>query len=310
MKIAFWGTSSFALPSLEKIFQSQHKILCVITQPDKKQGRHLLRKAPPVKIRAEELDLKVIQPKILRDKDFLNYLKSLEPELFVVVSYGKILPKEILEIPKLFSINLHASLLPKYRGGAPINWAILNGEKETGISVFRINEVMDGGEIILQKKISILEEDDALTLGEKLSKEGADLLLEAIELIEKGEAKFFPQDESKVSFAPLLKKEDGRINWNNPAEKIYNQIRGLLPWPGCYCFWKDKLLKIWKAKIVEGDFSKFKGGEIVDFKKDGLLVATGKGGLLIEELQLEGKKRLSADKFLMGYRIQRGEVLK
>lgn len=310
MKIVFWGTSQFAIYSLEKIFKVGHEILLVVTQPDKKQGRHLEVKESPVKNRAKELNLNIVQPEDIKDKDFENLLKSLKSELFVVVSYGKIIPKKILEIPKLFSINLHASLLPKYRGGAPINWAILNGEKETGLTVFRINEKMDAGDIIVQKKVPILEEDNAITLGERLSKEGADLLLETIELIEKGEANFLPQDESKVSFAPLLKRENGRIKWEESAEKINNQIRALVPWPGSFCYWQGKLLKIWRTKIVNDNFSNFQIGEIADIQKDGFIVTTGKGGLFIEELQLEGGRRMSARNFLLGHCLKKGEVLR
>ncbi|MCM8765655.1 MAG: methionyl-tRNA formyltransferase [Candidatus Omnitrophica bacterium] len=308
MKIVFWGTSSFALPTLEKIARSKEEILLVVTQPDKKQGRHLKLIPPPVKIKAEELNLKVVQPDSLSDKNFLSSLKELEPDLFVVVAYGNILKREILQIPRIISLNLHASLLPKYRGPAPINWAIWKGEKETGVSIIKMNEKMDAGEIILQKKIPISEEDNALSLGERLSREGADLCKEAIDLLAQGKAKFLPQEESKASFAPLLKKEDGKIDWRNSAREISRQIRALLPWPGSYCFYKQKLLKIWKASAGEEDFSGFSPGEIVEIGKEEFAVATGKGKLWIKELQLAGGRRMSAREFLSGHPLQKGEI--
>ncbi|MGE4356993.1 MAG: methionyl-tRNA formyltransferase [Candidatus Omnitrophota bacterium] len=309
MKIVFWGTSSFALPSLEELVHSHHEVVSVVTQPDKRQGRHLEIKSPPVKIKAESLGKEVVQPEDIKNREFLDYLQKKKAELFVIVSYGKILPEEILLIPSLFVINLHASLLPEYRGAAPINWAIWNGDKQTGLSVFKVNSKMDAGDIILQKKFPILEEDDAITLGERLSKEGAKLLVEAINLIETGKEVLIPQDESKVSFAPLLKKTHGKIDWNNSAVRIYNQTRALVPWPGSYCYWKNKLLKIWKTKVVEEDSSGFQPGEIVRVNKEGFIVATGKGCVLIKELQLEGGKRMSAERFILGHRLEKGEVL-
>ncbi|MCM8783406.1 MAG: methionyl-tRNA formyltransferase [Candidatus Omnitrophica bacterium] len=309
MKIIFWGTSHFATPSLEEVSCSGHEILSVVTQPDKKQGRHLELKPPPVKTKAVVLRLEVVQPEDIRSREFIEYLEEKKADLFVIVSYGKILPREILAIPKFYTINLHASLLPRYRGAAPINWAILNGEQETGLSIFKVTERMDAGEIILQKRIAIFENEDAITLGERLSKEGARLLKEAIDLIEEGRAVLIPQDENEVSFAPLLKKEDGRIDWNNPAVKIYNQTRALVPWPGSFCRWHNKLLKIWKTQVVEGSFLDAQYGEIVDINKDGFIVKTGQGGILIKELQLEGGKRMSAEKFLLGHQLGKGELL-
>ncbi|MFN7170995.1 MAG: methionyl-tRNA formyltransferase, partial [Candidatus Omnitrophota bacterium] len=263
----------------------------------------------PVKVKAEKLSLKVRQPENLNEESFLYFLRDAGTDLFVVVAYGNILPREILNLPRIFSINLHASLLPKYRGAAPISWAIWNGEEETGVTVIKMNEQMDAGEIILQKRIPILEEDDALTLGERLSIEGADLLLEAIELIEKGKVIFLPQDEREVSFAPLLKKGDGRIDWKTPAKKINAQIRALVPWPGSYCFWKNKLLKLWRAQVVEEDFRKSLPGEIVEIREEGFVVATGEGGLLIKELQLAGGKRMPVEKFIPGHHLEKGEFL-
>ncbi len=309
MRIVFWGTSQFAVPSLEKIALSRHKVVLVVTQPDKRQGRHLMLRPPPVKIEAERLKIKIAQPDDLNNEGLAEHLRGVDAELFAVVSYGKILKRKMLEIPRLYCINLHASLLPKYRGAAPINWAVLNGENETGLTVIRMNEEMDGGDILAQKRLPIFEEDNAVSLGERLGQEGSELLLETIDLIEKGRVKFLPQDESLASFAPVIKKKDGRIVWQDSAARLHNQVRALQPWPGTYCFLGNGLLKIWKTKVVDDDYSGGMPGEIVAIQKEGIVVAAGKGNLLIEELQVAGGKRMSAEKFLLGHRLKPGERL-
>lgn len=309
MRIVFWGTSQFAVPSLEKIALSRHKVVLVVTQPDKRQGRHLMLRPPPVKIEAERLKIKIAQPDDLNNEGLAEHLRGVDAELFAVVSYGKILKRKMLEIPRLYCINLHASLLPKYRGAAPINWAVLNGENETGLTVIRMNEEMDGGDILAQKRLPIFEEDNAVSLGERLGQEGSELLLETIDLIEKGRVKFLPQDESLASFAPVIKKKDGRIVWQDSAARLHNQARALQPWPGTYCFLGNGLLKIWKTKVVDDDYSGGMPGEIVAIQKEGIVVAAGKGNLLIEELQVAGGKRMSAEKFLLGHRLKPGERL-
>lgn len=309
MRIVFWGTSQFAVPSLERLALSRHKVVLVVTQPDKRQGRHLMLRPPPVKIEAERLKIKIAQPDDLNNEGLAEHLRGVDAELFAVVSYGKILKRKMLEIPRLYCINLHASLLPKYRGAAPINWAVLNGENETGLTVIRMNEEMDGGDILAQKRLPIFEEDNAVSLGERLGQEGSELLLETIDLIEKGRVKFLPQDESLASFAPVIKKKDGRIVWQDSATRLHNQARALQPWPGTYCFLGNGLLKIWKTKVVDDDYSGGMPGEIVAIQKEGIVVAAGKGNLLIEELQVAGGKRMSAEKFLLGHRLKPGERL-
>lgn len=309
MRIVFWGTAKFALPSLDRLVLSRHKIVLVVTGPDKKQGRHLKLGASPVKVRAEQLGLSLAQPEELYTDDFINYLKTLSADLFVVVSYGKILKKNILEIPSLYCINLHASLLPKYRGAAPINWAILNGESETGVTVIKMNEQMDAGDILRQRKIDILKEDTSISLEEKLSFEGGKLLMETIDLIEKGKISLIPQDESLSSFAPLLKKENGRIFWQSPALNIHNQVRALQPWPGTYCFLEKTILKLFKTKVLVSE-TQDEPGKIICLTKDGMVVACGKESLLIEELQLAGGRRMRAREFLLGHHLNVGDFLK
>ncbi len=309
MKIVFFGTSDFAVSTLKALFSSKHKILGVVTAVDKAKGRGLKFSFSPVKAFAQKKDSSLIQPANLQDAQFIQSLKNVQADLFVVCAYGKILTKEVLQIPRKYAINLHTSLLPKYRGAAPINWAIIRGEKETGVTIFKMNEYMDRGEIILQKKIDISGSDTAVSLAEKLSKVGAEALLKALDLIEQGRATFTLQDESQASVAPKLKKEDGLINWEVQASEIYNRIRGLQPWPGAFTYFENKLLKIWESKVVEGKKDK-RPAEIVDVdSKSGILVQTGKDKLLIAVLQLEGKRKMSAAEFILGHSIKIGEKL-
>ncbi len=309
MKIIFWGTSEFAIPVLEKVAQTEHRVVAVVTQKDKKQGRHLAIKAPPVKVAAQKLNLTVLQPEDIDSENFIRQLKSLEPDLFVVVSYGKILGTKLLSLPHLYSINLHASLLPKYRGAAPINWVLLKGETETGVTVIKMNEKMDAGEIITQEKVVISESDTAMSLGEKLKNKGADLIVEVLRLIDSKKAQFKPQNDEGATFAPLLKKEDGKISWSEPAVSIHNKIRALQPWPGAWCLLNERTVKLWKTKIIDVDSDK-KPGEVIDINKEGIIVSLGKGSILIEELQLSSGKRMMAQDFVLGHRLKEGDLLK
>ena len=293
MNIVFFGSSQFAVPSLQALIASRHKIACTVTQPDRKGGRGLHLQGTAVKTIAEESHIQIYQPQQINEDQALKFLKSLDPDLFIVVSYGQIISQKILDIPKTFSLNVHASLLPKYRGAAPINWAIIKGDKATGITVMKMVKEMDAGPIILQKAISISEDDTAPTLEDKLSRIAAQLLIDSLGSIENNNFKLNPQDENKVSFAPKLKKEDGLINWNNSAQDIYNLIRGCVSWPGAFTCYKGKLLKIYKAKISSQvrKFASSNPGEILEASKEGIVVFTGKGNIIIEELQIEGKRR-------------------
>lgn len=308
MKIVFFGSSEFAVPSLKRLIDSGHEVVCVVTQPDRKKGRHLLFSATSVKSAALKANLKISQPEKI-DTSFIEFLKKFESDIFVVISYGLILPKSLLSIPKKLSINVHASLLPKYRGAAPINWAIIKGEKTTGITIIRMNEKMDEGEIISSKETSIENNDTSETLSEKLSKIAPDLLLKTIKEIENDKAVFNSQDHRKVSYAPKLNKKDGLIDWSKTAIEIYNQVRGTVPWPGSFTSWQGKLLKIYKAGIIDEKNSDYKFGEIIEASKDRILVATGKGSLNIELLQLESGNKMQASQFICGHKIKKGDLL-
>lgn len=309
MKIVFFGSSLFAVPSLKALLDSSHKVLAVSTQPDRAKGRNLKLSETPVKTLALSRGIKnIYQPEKISDKASIKYLKSLSADLFVVVAYGEILPKEILEVPKIYSINLHASLLPKYRGAAPINRAIINGETKTGFSIIKMNEKMDAGDILLKRSVEIEPDDTSLTLDRKLSELGGILILDAIRFIELDKVTFKKQDAKKVSFAPKLKKEDGLIDWKNPAAKIHNMVRGLVPWPCAYTFLDTKLLKVWKTEVLPSR-EKRQPGQVIDAGKNTILVSAGKDLLIIKELQLEGKNRMDAASFMRGHKIERGIFL-
>jgi len=312
MNIVFFGSSNFALPSLKALLTGAHKISCVVTQPDKKGGRGLLLLETMVKTVAKEASLKIYQPYSVNIPEAIKLLRDLSPDLFVVIAYGQILSKAILDIPKIFSINVHASLLPKYRGAAPINWAIINGEKTTGITVIKMTKDMDAGQIILNKEVDINNDDTAISLEDRLSHLAAGLLLDSLKSIEKNNYNLTLQDENLVSFAPKLKKEDGLINWNRSAQDIYNLIRGCLPWPGTFTYLKGRLLKIHRVKVTGSASHQVtkSAGEIIQISKDGILVATGGDNLIIEELQIEGGRKMLVEEFIAGHKISQGEILR
>ncbi len=311
MNIVFFGSSRFAAPVLKALLTSRHKVTCVLTQPDRQKGRGLHFAGTVIKTIASESGIRIYQPYNVNDSDTIKFLKDLNPDLFVVIAYGQILSSAILSIPKVFSINLHASLLPKYRGAAPINWAIIKREKITGITVIKMTKEMDAGPIIQQKEIEISNDDTSITLEDKLSHFAAQLLLASLNSIEDNNYNLIPQDENNVSFAPKLKKEDGRIDWNKPACDIYNLIRGCISWPGAFTYYKGKLLKIYKARVSSQvrKFASSNPGEILEASKEGIVVFTGKGNIIIEELQIEGKRRMRVEEFIAGHKILPREIL-
>ena len=310
MNIVFFGSSSFALPSLKALVTGGYNISCVVTQPDRKRGRGMHVEGTSVKQAASEYGLLIHQPQSINSAGQIKFLKSLNPDLFVVISYGQILSGEVLAIPKVFALNSHASILPEYRGAAPINWAIINGEKTTGVTIIKMTEKMDAGPIILQEKAGIEDSDTAISLQRRLSEVVARLLEKALELIEGNDYSSTPQDENKVTFAPKLKKEDGLINWKMRATDIYNLIRGCVGWPGAFTYYKGKLLKIYKASVFDSsDYPAKRPGEISEVSKKGIIVACLKSNLLIRDLQIEGKKIMSAEEFIAGHRIKAGEML-
>jgi len=310
MKIIFWGSSDFAVPSLERLLESKHEISGVVTQPDRKKGRHLQLETTPVKQCALKHKLKILQPEGINNSEFIKLLKDLKVDIFVVIAYGKILTKDILGIPKIFSVNIHGSLLPKYRGAAPINWAIINGEKKTGVSIIKMNEFMDKGDVILQRVVNIDVKDTAVTLLVKLAVVGSEVLIESLKMIEDKKAAFIPQNENNASYAPKLKKEDGLIDWARDAQSIYNHIRGMLPWPGSFTHYNNRLLKILEAEVLKSDTKGVKSGIIVDISKEAICVATGKGILKIKTLQLESSKRMNVAQFLAGHKILKESILR
>src|SRR3989344_5556648 len=278
MKIVFFGSDDFAVTHLEALIKSGHQVLCCVTQPDKPKGRDLKVAVSPIKDCAQKHKLPVLQPAKLKDFEIILQLKNFQADLFIVVAYGKILPTEVLSLPKIFCVNVHGSLLPKYRGAAPINWAIINGETMTGVTIIKLSPVMDAGEIISQRKITIERNDTAITLRKEMAKLGADLLLETLTNIEKGSFSLNAQDEQLVSFAPKLTKEHGLIPWEKNADDIARLVRGLIPWPAAYSRFGAKILKVLEALVTDVSTGKFSSGQVIDISKDGFIVATGRGG--------------------------------
>ncbi|HEY3930946.1 MAG TPA: methionyl-tRNA formyltransferase [Verrucomicrobiae bacterium] len=309
MKIVFMGTAELSCASLEKLARDKNfQIAAVVTQPDKPKGRELKLQFSPVKNLAEKLKLLVLQPAKARDEKFISELRELKPDLIVVAAYGQILPQTILDLPKFGCVNVHTSLLPKYRGASPIQSAILNGETETGVTIMKMDAGLDTGEIISQTRTPILPEDNSQTLHDRLAQLGAELLVEIIPDYVAGKILPKRQPTEGASCAAKIKKEDGKIDWNEPAEKILNRLRAFTPWPGAFTFLKteekSQLLKIWKAD-VSGNSGQT--GTVLSADKNGIVVACGKNALRILELQREGGRRLSAQEFLAGHPLNLGE---
>lgn len=302
------GTPDFAVPSLTALYKNGYNVTMVVTQPDRPKGRGCKLMPPPVKEAALCLGYEVTQPVSIRDDRFNDQITGCGADLFIVVAFGHILPKPLLELPRTGTINIHASILPKYRGPAPIQWAIINGEKETGVTTIFLDGGLDTGDILLSEIISIGPEDTSSILHDRLSVLGADLLIRTLKGLEAGDIKPLPQDHTRATYAPLLKKKDGHINWKMPAEKIDAFIRGMTPWPGSFTFYENKRLKIFKAKQVCIDVDEPPGTVIKRFP-DELYIATGKGALSVMEVQGESGKRLFIKDFLRGSRICPGSVL-
>jgi methionyl-tRNA formyltransferase len=301
MRVIFFGTPLFAIPALEALFKAQEDVVAIVTQPDRRKGRDRLLSPPPVKELAAGIGVEVLQPSNIKDPAFLDRLYIMKPEIIAVVAYGKIMPAQILKLPPHGCINVHASLLPKYRGAAPIQWAIINGEKKTGITTMLMDKGLDTGDILLQEETDIYDDDNAETLGRRLADIGASLLIKTLNRIKDGSVKPFPQ-AGPPSYAPPLKKEDGRINWSNAAINIFNFVRGLYPWPCAYCYLNKERIKITKAKILEG----YGLAGRIEKGGDELVVGTGKGLISVIELQPEGKRLMTAGEFLAGRRLKEG----
>ena len=308
MKIVFMGTPDFAVNALEELIRAEYEILCVVTQPDKPKGRGKQLQVSAVKECALRHGLPIFQPVKVKEREAVEYLKELKADIFVVAAFGQILSKEILELPTYGCINIHGSLLPKYRGAAPIQWAILNGEKETGITIMQMNEGLDTGDMLTKCVVPIEDSDTGESLFDKMADCGAKLLLETLPLIKEGKITAIKQDEEESSYAPMIKKEMGRIDWKQEAEKIHLLIRGMNSWPSAYTTMWGKTLKVWEA-AVEEENSSLTPGTIVKVTKNAIKVQTGNGILALKAVQPEGKKRMEVSAFLLGNAVEEGSKL-
>jgi len=306
--IIFMGTPQFAVPALKALHKNDQDIALVVTQPDRPKGRGRKLTPSPVKEMAMNLGYSVIQPPSVRTAEFSNCIEKHTPDFIVVVAFGHIIPKNILTIPKIATINIHASLLPKYRGPAPIQWAIINEEKETGVTTMLMDEGLDTGDILLSSKLEIAPDDTSGTLHDRLADHGADLLIQTLNAFETGDINPISQDHTQATYAPMLKKNDGRMNWTLPAESLEAFIRGMTPWPGAFTFHENKRLKIFKAKTILMDTEASPGTVIKGFP-DELWISTGKSVLSIMEIQGESGKRLLIKDFLRGYKLPPGTHL-
>jgi len=308
LRAIFLGTPEFAIPSLRAL-RDKVELLAVVTQPDRPQGRGRKVAPPPVAQVARELGVPVLQPVKLRDPAVVEALRALRPDVIVTVAYGKIIPPQILTLPPLGCINVHPSLLPKYRGASPIQAALANGERETGVTIMYQSEALDAGDIILQRRVPIAPDDTAQTLEARLAEEGAHALVEALVLIADGKVPRLPQDESQTTYAGKLTKESGRIDWTQSATALVNFIRAMDPWPSAYTWHRGKLLKICKGQALEGASASQPGVVTEARRGEGFVVATGQGSLLVTEVQPEGRRRMTADEYVRGTHLQVGERL-
>lgn len=311
MRIVFMGTPDFSVPALKALVEAGHQVTAVVTQPDKPKGRGKDVQMTPVKIQALEYGIPVYQPVKVKTPEFVEVLKKEAPDAIVVIAFGQILSKEILDLPKYGCVNIHASLLPKYRGAAPIQWAVIDGEKETGVTTMMMDVGLDTGDILETKVIPLDPKETSGSLFEKLSEAGGPLILSTLEKLEKGTITRTPQGESGTSYAKMLTKTLGDINWTMSATAIERLIRGLNPWPSAYTQWEGKTMKIWEAEVedVVETIDTHESGTITEVTKHGFKVQTGKGRLAIKSLQIPGKKRMEADAFLRGYHIETGTKL-
>lgn len=336
MKVIFMGTPDFAVGTLEALLEAGHEVTLAVTQPDKPKGRGKSMQFPPVKEAALAHGIEVYQPRKVREPECVEYLKGYQADIIVVVAFGQILPKEILAMPRYGCINVHASLLPKYRGAAPIQWAVINGEAVSGVTTMRMDEGLDTGDMILKEEVELLPQETGGSLFERLSEIGAKLCVRTLAAIQEGTATYTPQDHGAATHTKIIKKQLGEIDWNKSAEELERLVRGLNPWPSAYTYLNKKTLKVWKASVVkkghtdstetektfqepyeesaDSSTSSKDGmangaGTVAAVSKDGMAIQTGQGLLLLEEVQLEGKKRMMTDAFLRGFPVEVGTRL-
>ncbi len=299
LRILFMGTPDFAVPSLQALIDSPDQVVAVVCQPDRRRGRGKKLQPPPVKVLAESVPLPVLQPTSIRTPEFLDQVRELQPDLSVVAAYGKILPGPLIRLPRLGTINVHGSLLPRYRGAAPIQWALIRGEQETGVTIMQMDEGMDTGDILLPASIPIGEDDTAGTLFERIARLGADTLVRAIDLLKQGKLTPTPQDDALATEAPMLTKEQGHLDWERSARELHRLIRGLDPWPSAYGFIQGQRVRFFSPRLTR-DHSHAPPGTITGKGEDGMVVATGDLDLVIRQVQPEGRKRMDALAWLNG----------
>ncbi|MBU5469585.1 methionyl-tRNA formyltransferase [Falcatimonas sp. MSJ-15] len=309
MKAVFMGTPDFSVGTLNAMYEAGHEIAAVFTQPDKQKGRGKSVLMTPVKEKALELGIPVYQPVKLREQENYELLKSINPDVIVVVAYGQLISKEILDLPRYGCINVHASLLPKYRGAAPIQWAVIDGEHESGVTTMKMDEKLDTGDMIMKTVVELDSNETGGSLHDKLADEGAKLLVKTLKAIEDGTAIYTKQDDSQMTYAKKLTKELGHIDFSMDAKQIERLIRGLNPWPSAYTSFEGKTLKIWAAKVSDEQYDAL-DGTIVEVSKNDFTVKTAQGSLIIKEVQLEGKKRMDAGSFLRGTKVETGTILR
>ena len=308
MKVVFMGTPDFAVGALEALVEAGHEVVAVVTQPDKPKGRGKEMQQTPVKACALKHNIEVFQPVKIKTPEAVEVLKGYGADLFVVAAFGQILSKEILDMPKYGCVNIHASLLPKYRGAAPIQWAILDGEKETGVTIMQMNEGLDTGDMLTKVIVPIEDTDTGESLFDKLAEAGAKLLIETIPLIEAGSVKPEPQDDSLSTYAKMIKKEMGFIDWKKDAVVLERLVRGMNSWPSAYTHFNGKTLKVWETEVEKGKHNA-EPGTVVEVTKESIKVQTGQDLLVLKQIQLEGKKRMDVAAFLLGYKVEIGTVL-
>lgn len=308
MKVIFMGTPDFAVGTLEALIEAGHEIVLVVTQPDKPKGRGGKMQYTPVKEVAVAHDIPVYQPKKMKEPECVETLRGYQADVCVVVAFGQILPKEILEMTPYGCINVHASLLPKYRGAAPIQWAVIDGEEVSGVTTMQMDEGLDTGDIILKAQVPLDEKETGGSLFDRLAAEGAALCVKTLKALEDHTATWTPQGDSSTSYAKMLTKDLGNIDWSQAAVNIERLVRGLNPWPSAYTNWQGKTMKIWEAEVSAKEGEALPG-TIIQVDKDGFYVQTGQGSLKIKALQIPGKKRMDAAAFLLGYQVNVGDVL-
>lgn len=309
LRVVYMGTPEFAVPCLDRLVAEQYEVVAVVTQPDRPKGRGQKLAASPVKEAALRHGLPVLQPEKIKKPGFIEQLAGLRPDVIVVVAFGQFLPKVLLDLPPLGCVNVHASLLPKYRGAAPIHWAVINGEEVTGVTTMFMDVGMDTGDMILKASVPLLPDETTGELHDKLKSLGADVLAATLQQLADGIAPRIPQDNGEATYAPLLTRGMERIDWKKPAQAVHNMVRGLNPWPGAYCLHNEKPLKVWRTEVWRGGTAACLPGRISWLAEDGIVVATGPGSIELREVQPESKRRMGAGEYIRGYGLHVGEIL-